>query len=215
MYHKFTDNLIYFIYEYSEGINVDYISIFGIALGLAMDAFAVSVSNGALTQNLKLPYALKLAFFFGIFQFGMPVVGWIIGKAGEDFITGVDHWVAFILLIFIGGKMIFDYIKEVKENEIPRKRESLPTKTIVMLAVATSIDALATGIILPSAVGANTMLLMLAAVTSIGVLTFVISIVGVYLGKIFGYLLSKHSSLFGGIVLVLIGFKILIEHCFF
>lgn len=111
--------------------------------------------------------------------------------------------------------MIFDYIKEIKENEIPRKRESLPTKTIVMLAVATSIDALATGIILPSAVGANTMLLMLAAVTSVGVLTFVISIVGVYLGKIFGYLLSKHSSLFGGIVLVLIGFKILIEHCFF
>ena len=194
---------------------MDYISIVGIAVGLAMDVFAVSVSNGALTKNLKVTYALKLALFFGAFQFGMPIIGCLIGKAGEAFITGVDHWIAFILLAIIGGKMIIDYIKDLKENEIPEKRDSLSTRTVLLLAVATSIDALATGIILPSAVGAETIPLMLIAVTIIGVITFIISIAGVYLGKAFGFLLSKHAGLFGGIVLVAIGCKILIEHLFF
>lgn len=193
---------------------MDYFSIVGIAVGLAMDAFAVSVSNGATTKNLKIPYALKLAMFFGAFQLLMPVIGWLVGKAGESFITQVDHWIAFVLLAFIGGKMIVDYIKERKEEVSTEKKERLSNKTIFMLAIATSIDALATGIILPSAVGASTFILMLIAVAIIGVLTFIICLAGVYLGKVFGALLSKHSMLFGGTVLILIGGKILLEHLF-
>lgn len=191
---------------------MDYFSIVCIAVGLAMDAFAVSVSNGATTKNLKLPYALKLSVFFGGFQLLMPVIGWLVGKAGESFITQIDHWIAFILLAFIGGKMIIDYIKERKEEVSTEQKERLSNKTIFMLAIATSIDALATGIILPSAVGASTLALMLVAVAIIGVLTFIICLVGVYLGKVFGVLLSKHSMLFGGAVLILIGGKILLEH---
>ncbi|MEE1056349.1 MAG: manganese efflux pump MntP family protein [Acutalibacteraceae bacterium] len=193
---------------------MDYFSLAGISVGLAMDAFAVSVSNGALTKNLKRLYALKLAFFFGLFQMAMPVAGWLVGKAGESFITNVDHWVAFILLAIIGGKMIIDYIHELKDNAVQQERDSLSTRTIIMLAIATSIDALATGIILPSAVGASTPLLLLIAVTIIGTITFGICLIGVYLGKLFGYLFSKHANLFGGIVLLLIGFKILLEHLF-
>lgn len=193
---------------------MDNFSVVGIAVGLAMDAFAVSVSNGALTKNLKIIYALKLAFCFGVFQMAMPVAGWLVGKAGESFITSVDHWVAFILLVVIGGKMIIDYVHEFRENTIQQERDTLSTRTIIMLAIATSIDALATGVILPSAVGASTALLLLTSVTMIGAITFVICLLGVYLGKLFGYLFSKHANLFGGIVLVMIAFKILLEHLF-
>ncbi len=191
---------------------MDYISIIGIAIGLAMDAFAVSVTNGALTRNLKISYALKLAGCFGIFQMVMPVMGWIIGKAGESLISALDHWIAFVLLAFIGGKMIADYVNALKDNTIPEKRDCLCEKTILVLAIATSIDALATGVILPSAAGADTLLLMLIAVVLIGVITFIICMSGVYLGKIFGYFVSKHAGLTGGIVLMLIGIKILLEH---
>jgi len=194
---------------------VDYVSIIGIAIGLAMDAFAVSVTNGALTKNLKVSHGVKIAFFFGAFQLGMPVIGWLIGKAGEGIIQNVDHWVAFVLLLFIGGKMIIDYIKERRENNKESQRDPITTKTIILLAVATSIDALATGIILPSAVGANTFTTMMIAVTMIGVITFVISLAGVYLGKAFGNIISKQATLIGGIVLIAIGTKILADHLFF
>ena len=191
---------------------MDYISVICIAIGLAMDAFAVSVSNGATTKNLKLPYSIKLSLFFGGFQFLMPVIGWLVGKAGEGFISQVDHWVAFVLLGFIGGKMIADYIKEKKEEISTEKKERLSNRTIFVLAIATSIDALATGVILPSAVGASTYKLMLVSVIIIGVITFIICMLGVYLGKLFGVLLSRYSTIFGGTVLILIGGKILFEH---
>lgn len=192
---------------------MDYISVIGIAFGLAMDAFAVSVTNGALTKNLKLSFALKIAFFFGIFQLGMPVIGWLVGKAGQGIIQNADHWVAFVLLAFIGGKMILDFIKEQKESEKSQPmRDAIGTKTIVLLAVATSIDALATGIILPSAVGADNVINMVIAVVIIGIITFVISLAGIYLGKAFGNMLSDKATLIGGIVLVLIGVKILCDH---
>ena len=191
---------------------MDYISVICIAIGLAMDAFAVSVSNGATTKKLKLPYAIKLSLFFGGFQLLMPVIGWFVGKAGESFISQVDHWVAFVLLGFIGGKMIADYIKEKKEEISTEKKERLSNRTIFVLAIATSIDALATGVILPSAVGASTFELMLISVIIIGVLTFIICMLGVYLGKLFGVLLSRYSTIFGGTVLILIGGKILFEH---
>lgn len=194
---------------------MDYISVIGIGVGLAMDAFAVSVTNGALTRNLKFFHAVKIAFFFGVFQFGMPVIGWLIGKAGEGLITNIDHWIAFILLSFIGGKMICDYVKERNNDKVEESRNPITIKTLLALAVATSIDALATGVILPSAVGARTPVLMLIAVTLIGAVTFCISLAGVYIGKAFGYIISKYATLAGGIVLVFIGIKILIEHLFF
>lgn len=200
---------------------MDYIAVIGIAVGLAMDAFAVSVTNGAIVKNFKLSFAIKIAAAFGIFQFMMPVIGWIVGKAGQELIESVDHYIAFILLLIIGGNMLIeaikDRIKESKGEEVKKKddRTATSTKTLLLMAVATSIDALATGVILPSAVGASSVMLMLIAVLMIGVITFIISFSGVYLGKKFGSLLSNKAEILGGIVLIGIGTKILIEHLFF
>ena len=199
---------------------MDYIAVIGIAVGLAMDAFAVSVTNGAIVKNFKPSFAIKIAAAFGIFQFMMPVIGWIVGKAGQQLIESVDHYIAFILLLLIGGNMLIeaikDRIKEYKGEEVQKKdnKTATSTKTLLLMAVATSIDALATGVILPSAVGASTIML-LVAVLMIGVITFVISFAGVYLGKKFGSLLSNKAEILGGIVLIGIGTKILIEHLFF
>lgn len=195
---------------------MDYISLIGIAIGLAMDAFAVCITNGALCKKVKLSFALKMALSFGIFQAAMPMIGWFIGKAGESFISSVDHWVALILLCFIGGQMIFESIKERKKSACEEKpsRENLSFKTLMLLSLATSIDALATGIILPSAVQASTAALMLLAVVLIGLITFVLCVFGVYIGKKFGVLLSERAQIAGGIVLVLIGLKIFTEHMF-
>ena len=155
---------------------MDYLALFGIAVGLSMDAFAVALTNGAVTRNLKLKHALGIALAFGAFQAVMPTIGWLVGIAGRGIIESVDHWVAFILLGYIG--------------------------------------ALATGIILPSVVGASTLLLMLTAVGLIGLTTFIISFAGVYIGKKFGDLFSSKAELLGGLVLIIIGCKILIEHLF-
>lgn len=194
---------------------MDYLALFGIAVGLSMDAFAVSLTNGAVTRNLRLKHALGIALAFGVFQAVMPTIGWLVGIAGEGIIESVDHWVAFILLGYIGGKMIYDSIKEAKANEPKECRDPISFKMLMVMAVATSIDALATGIILPSVVGASTALLMLTAVGFIGLTTFVISFAGVYIGKKFGDLFASKAELLGGLVLIGIGCKILVEHLFF
>ena len=191
---------------------MDYFSICSIAVGLAMDAFAVSVSDGALSKSVKISYALKLSFFFGFFQLIMPVTGWLFGKAGESFIKDVDHWVAFGILSVIGFKMIADYINEIRLRGVREKHNMLSLRTMLILALATSIDALAAGVILPSAAGASSLTDMLTAVFTIGFITFIISLSGIYLGRVFGYVLSRHSGLFGGVILLTIGSKILIEH---
>lgn len=191
---------------------MDYISVVGIAIGLAMDAFAVAVANGAVTKNIKKTEVFKISIFFGLFQLVMPLIGWLVGKIWADLIAMVGPWVAFILLLFIGGKMIIEYVKNRKNTDCPQKATVLSFKTITVLAIATSIDALATGVVMPSAVGANTNSLMFTAVTIIGVITFIISCAGVYLGKAFGYVISKYAELAGGIVLVGIGVKILLEN---
>lgn len=200
---------------------MDYIAVIGIAVGLAMDAFAVSMTNGAIVQKFKPSFAIKIAATFGIFQFMMPVIGWIVGKAGQQLIESVDHYIAFVLLAIIGGNMLIgaikDNIKVARGEEVEKKEDKTATsmKTLLLMAVATSIDALATGVILPSAVGASDWLLMLIAVLMIGVITFIISFAGVYLGKKFGSLLSNKAEIIGGLVLIGIGTKILIEHLFF
>ena len=187
---------------------MDIIALLGISVGLAMDAFAVSISNGAAFRRAGVWDALKMALFFGVFQAVMPTIGWIAKVS-----SSVDHWIAFILLGFIGGKMIWEAVKSHKEEtETEEKERFVSTKTLFLLAVATSIDALATGIILPSAVGASTWGLMAVSVGAIGIITLIISFCGVYIGKKFGEVLKNKAEILGGIVLLLIGIKILAEH---
>lgn len=194
---------------------MDYISLVGIALGLAMDAFAVSITNGATIRKVTPRFSLKLAFSFGLFQAFMPMLGWLIGKAGEDFINAVDHWIALVLLSYLGIRMMMESSKQPEEKSTGQRQNDIGFKTLVTLSVATSIDALATGILLPSAVGAKTAALMVSSVGIIGTVTFFLCLIGVYIGKNFGKLLSSKAELFGGIVLTGIGVKIFVEHMFF
>jgi putative Mn2+ efflux pump MntP len=191
---------------------MDYASLCGIAVGLAMDAFAVCLTNGAITKKVTPAFALKLAFCFGIFQALMPVAGWAIGTAGEGFIHAVDHWVALLLLSYIGINMIWESHRKRKCGVADIRQDDISLKTLLALAAATSIDALATGVILPSAVGASTPLLMLRAVSIIGIITFLLSLFGVFLGKKFGRFLSHGAETFGGIVLIGIGVRIFLDH---
>ena len=193
---------------------MDYLSLVGIAVGLSMDAFAVSVTNGAVTKNVTLKFALKLAFAFGLFQALMPFLGWLIGKAGENFIGSIDHWIALLLLGYLGVQMLLEARKKAKEGCLDTLRDDITLKTLFTLAIATSIDALATGVILPSAVGASTIVLMLISVCLIGIITFVLCTAGVFLGKKTGCLLSSKAEYVGGAVLILIGVKIFVEHMF-
>ena len=193
---------------------MDYISLAGIAVGLSMDAFAVCITNGAITKKVTLSFAVKLALCFGVFQAAMPIVGWLIGKAGESFISAVDHWVALILLSFLGIQMIIESRKKANCGVAGKKQDNISLKTLITLAVATSIDALITGIILPSAVGASTIPLMFLSVGIIGIITFLICMIGVYIGKKFGQICSSKAEIIGGIVLIGIGVKIFIDHVF-
>ena len=193
---------------------MDFISLLGIAVGLSMDAFAVSIANGATNKQLRPSFAIKLGATFGFFQALMPAIGWCIGQAGAAIITSIDHWIALVLLGFLGGKMIFEAVRH-KDEEEPESSENMKLTTLLLLGIATSIDALATGIILPSAVGAESILLMVLSVLIIGCVTFCICVPGVYLGKKFGKLLSSKAEIFGGLVLIAIGLKICIEHLFF
>ena len=194
---------------------MDYVSLVGIAVGLSMDAFAVSVTNGAVAKKVTPWYAVKIALCFGVFQALMPMIGWLIGKAGENFISSVDHWVALILLCYIGVQMIVESYKNRKKGNTDGCKEDISLKALLLMGIATSIDALATGIILLSAVGASTVLSMLLSVAIIGMITFTLSVIAVYIGKKFGALLSCKAELLGGIVLVAIGIKIFVEHMFF
>ena len=192
---------------------MDHLSLLGIAVGLAMDAFAVSVANGAAARRVKPAFALKLAVSFGVFQSLMPFIGWLVGKAGEAIISSVDHWIALILLGFLGIQMLREARKRDDGDET--LQEDVPWRRVLTLAVATSIDALATGVLLPSAVGADTMARMLLSVGEIGLVTLVLCFFGVYLGRKFGELLRTRAQVVGGIVLIAIGVKIFVEHMWF
>ena len=174
-----------------------------------MDAFAVSMAKSANTTKLNKVSEIKMALFFGAFQFFMPIIGWTIGKSGEEFIDKIDHWIALVLLGYIGIKMVYASLIK-KKNNILETNNNLDLKTLTILA--TSIDALATGIILPTAVGANTALLMFFSTGLIGIITFLISMIGISIGKKFGILFASKAELVGGLVLVSIGIKIFIEH---
>jgi putative Mn2+ efflux pump MntP len=181
-----------------------------VAIGLAMDAFAVSVSSGICIPNLKPRYSFRAALAFGLFQFGMPVLGWLAGEAFRSLIQGFDHWIAFILLAFVGGKMALEGLKKKDEGacEEPDSRRSiLDLGGLLVLAVATSIDALAVGLSY-SVIGTP----ILLPATIIGVVTFLLSLVGCEFGKRIGAKFERWAELVGGLVLIGIGAKILLEH---
>ncbi|HAH72771.1 MAG TPA: hypothetical protein DCM09_06490 [Butyricimonas virosa] len=173
-----------------------------IAVGLSMDAFAVSICKGLNMRRMNYRHAGIIALFFGVFQALMPAIGWFLGKQFESYITSVDHWIAFILLGFLGGKMIYESFRE-EETTI----SSFSTKTLLTLGVATSIDALAVGV---SMAFLKTSIYFPAFI--IGFVTFSLSLIGVICGYRFGKIKGINVELFGGIILIGIGIKILIEH---
>ncbi len=173
-----------------------------IAVGLSMDAFAVSICKGLSMKKLSYRNALVAALFFGGFQGIMPLLGYILGTQFEHFITPFDHWIAFILLVLIGGKMI----KEAR-SECPAPDPSFDLKTLTILAIATSIDALAVGVTF-----AFLKVDIVPAVTFIGVITFALSFMGVKLGHTFGEWFESKAEIAGGVILIGMGLKILLGH---
>lgn len=184
---------------------MDFITILFIGVGLAMDACAVSLAKGmSLDKDKVKKYALILALAFGFFQALMPAIGYFAGSHFADYIQSIDHWIAFILLSLIGINMI----KEEKEDEV--KIHSISFKDILLLAIATSIDALAVGVSF-----AFLKVNLWIATTTIGITTFVLSFICVLFGKTLGNLFEKYAEYLGGSILILLGIKILIEHLFF
>lgn len=182
------------------------ISLLLISFSLAMDAFAVSVSAGFTIRKVRVKQALLLAFTFGIFQAMMPLIGWMGGYSIRSYIEPIDHWIAFILLGFIGVNMI----REALSDDEDTKRDYLSFRSLMTLGVATSIDALAVGISL-----ALLPVDILTAVYTIWSITFILCLLWVYIGARFGHIFEKKAEIAGGIILILIGSKILTEHLFF
>lgn len=176
--------------------------------GLAMDAFAVSICKGLAMRKVNKKQAVIIALFFGGFQAIMPVIGWLLCKGFQTYIEAFDHWIAFALLAFIGVKMIIETLREKEDDVVIEEMDPpLDMKEMLMLAIATSIDALAVGISLAALDRP-----IVESASIIGAVTFVISIIGVYIGNFFGNRYKKRAELTGGIILVLIGVKILCEH---
>jgi putative Mn2+ efflux pump MntP len=178
------------------------------SLGLSMDACAVSISNGMCYGNIHKKQIFSTAAAFGFFQAFMPILGFFIGSTFSDYIASLDHWIALILLSFIGSKMVIEAIKELKYPEACiTSSKNLTPKTLLLQAVATSIDALAVG------VGFAVMKVdIYSAALSIGIITFINSIIGSHLGKKFGQLFKQRAEILGGLILIGIGIKIFIEH---
>ena len=180
------------------------IELFILAVGLSMDAFAVSVCKGLAMKQCSFKKAAVCGIWFGGFQALMPLIGYILGYQFKDCITSIDHWIAFILLAIIGGNMM----KESFSKEEDESSDSLDVKTMFLLAVATSIDALAVGITFAFLPDTN----VTAAVLFIGIVTFVLSAAGVKIGNLFGTKYKAKAEFAGGLILVLLGLKILLEH---
>lgn len=208
-----------------------FLAIFMTGIGLSMDAVAVAIAKGMTIKERVLENAIKIALFFGVFQALMPLLGWFAGRYFEGYIKSFDHWIAFILLGTIGGKMIYESIKGMKErkeikdeikDEIKRELENevsadisrdeddeISNKKLIILAIATSIDALAVGVSF-AFLSVN----IIPAVIIIGLTTFVLCICAVLIGKKLGTVLQKYAEIVGGIILIIIGLNILIEHLY-
>lgn len=174
-----------------------------LSIGLGMDAFAVSICKGISMKKMNWKKACIIGIYFGGFQAFMPVIGYFLGTAFENIITNIDHWIAFILLGIIGGKMI----KDALDKKCESCDESVGFKSMIVLAIATSIDALAVGITF-----AFLQVNIWLAITLIGIITFVLSVIGTKIGNKFGDKHEKKAEFIGGIILILLGLKILLEH---
>ena len=203
---------------------MDFWGVFVIGIGLSMDAFAVSICKGLSMKKINVLHLILIAFSFAFFQFIMPVIGYYLCVQFEGYIISFDHWIAFILLGFIGGKMIFEACKKDEEVEIKavenvdekqlkkegkklQEKQKLDIKELLVLSVATSIDALAVGITFAffdfNVFGAGAI---------IGVTTFVLCSIGILIGNFFGAKFKKPAEITGGVILILMGVKILLEH---
>ena len=177
-------------------------------LALAMDAFAVSVTKGITLRKITPLVSFRIAFLFGLFQGLMPLIGWFVGIRFQSYITAIDHWIALFLLSFIGLKMIFEAYEDTRNPEISVTCDDyLDNRELIILAIATSIDAIAVGV---SFAFLNVHIMPLCL--SIGVITFVLCFLGVMIGKILGPIFKNYSQIVGGIILILIGINILNEH---
>ncbi len=180
------------------------VELFILAVGLSMDAFAVSVCKGLAMQKCSFRKAAVCGVWFGGFQALMPLIGYLLGYQFREYITSVDHWIAFVLLAIIGGNMIKESLSQDEEEA----DDSLDVKTMFLMAVATSIDALAVGVTFAFLPDTN----IVAAVSFIGIITFILSTAGAKIGNIFGARYKTKAEFAGGAILVLLGLKILLEH---
>lgn len=187
-----------------KGDLMDIITIVAIAIGLAMDAFAASISSGIAIKNLKVNNSLKIALFFGSFQAFMPLVGWLAGMKLKYFISGIDHWIAFMLLGLIGCKMIYEATRGKQTKKIINP---LNIYVLLGLSVATSIDALVIGVSF-----ALLNVSIIVPIIIIGITTFILSFTGVFIGDRLGNFFGRKIEITGGLVLIGIGIKILLEH---
>ena len=185
------------------------LDIFLLGVGLSMDAFAVAICKGLAMRKVNKGQMLVIALFFGGFQALMPLIGWALGSTFAKKITAYDHWIAFVLLLYVGGKMVIDAIREWKDKDTVEEMDPpLDFKELTLLAIATSIDALACGVTFSFEENFN----ILKAIAIIGVTTFFISAGGVYVGNIFGDRYKAKAQLLGGVILIFLGVKILLEH---
>jgi putative Mn2+ efflux pump MntP len=184
---------------------MELITVCGIGIGLAMDAFAVSAVSGSVYKQLHIRHALRMALFFGGFQALMPLLGWLAGEKLAGVIIEYDHWVAFGLLVLIGGKMIYEAFKFKNVENKPQDPSNMGA--LLILSVATSIDALVVGITLTLVTK-----FILEAVLLIGIITFAISFLGWHLGKRVGHVFENKIEILGGLILIAIGLKILLSH---
>lgn len=184
---------------------MDLLTLFVTAVGLSMDAFAVSICKGLAMKKLSMKKALIIGLWFGGFQALMPTIGYLLGSSFEKYVTAFDHWIAFVLLCLIGANMIKEALS--KDEDEKEANDSVDVKTMLLLAVATSIDALAVGVTY-----AFLQVDIVPAVSFIGITTFLLSIAGVKAGNVFGMKYKSKAELAGGIILILMGTKILLEH---
>lgn len=196
---------------------MNFFDIFLIAIGLAMDAFAVAICKGLNMNRFKINHSMIIALFFGVFQAFMPVIGWFLGSRFQQYIVSVDHWIVFVLLFIIGVNMLKETFKEetnccddstiVSNQSICNRKDNLNIKQLIVLSIATSIDALAVGITF-----ALNDVNVPRAILIIGIITFLLSFIGVIIGNKFGDKYEKKATLIGGILLILMGTKILASH---
>ena len=189
---------------------MNFLTVIGIAFGLSLDAFTVALTNSMVIKDLHFKHGFRMAVFFGFFQFGMPIIGWAAGMTFSGYIESIDHWIAFALLAFVGGRMIRNGLQKKRieaYHSDDEKKDCRNLLTLFLLSIATSIDALAIGlsfaminveIVLPSIM--------------IGIITFMVSMIGYGIGKKIGKIVKIELDILGGIVLLGIGIKILVEH---